>query len=218
MRNVAKVIGVVVIAIMMSACAGTKAQKEEAVSTEALVTLTTQFGEVKMILFDDTPIHKNNFLAHAMEGKYDGSIFHRVIDNFMIQGGAFPNENQAAYDSLTFEEKTLAPEFHAHHKHNRGAVAAARTNNPQKRSDDRQFYIVQNHRGAHHLDMGYSVFGQVVYGMDVVDKIAKAPKSGSKPKQDITMKIRVDIVTKEDILKYYGDIYAKYNIPTNTVK
>ncbi len=104
-----------------------------------LVTINTTFGDIKLILFDDTPLHKDNFIKLAQAGRYDGTIFHRVIQEFMIQGG----------DVNTKEGTTPAPEamipeeIQSNNFHTRGAVAAARTNNPERKSSECQFYIVQ---------------------------------------------------------------------------
>lgn len=169
-----------------------------------LVSIHTKYGDMKAILFDETPIHKANFIQLAMEAKYDSSIFHRVINNFMIQGGGLIPKYRKAYDSLSFEEKTLAPEFRDNLKHDFGMLAAARTGNPQKRSDISQFYIVQNPNGAHHLDGAYTVFGKIVVGLDVVNKIAQVPVKNTVPVDPIYMTITVEKVKRKDIKKFYG--------------
>lgn len=170
-----------------------------------LVTLTTEFGEIKIILFDDTPIHKKNFLENISKGYYFGSKFHRVINNFMIQGGE--PKLKIYDDSATFENKTIPNEITVKHKHEYGALAAARTENPDKRSDRTQFYIVQNRYGAHHLDNAYTVFGKVVAGMDVVEKIATVPLNGSSPVKDVVFDITMQKVKKSEMIKFYGNIY-----------
>ena len=172
--------------------------------TDYLITITTDFGVMKALLYDDTPIHKKNFITLAAEGKYDGSIFHRVINNFMIQGGGLPSPYHEYYDTLPMDRKTPPNEIMEKHKHKFGAIAAARTNNPEKRSDISQFYIVQNHAGAHHLDNGYTVFGQVIVGFDVIDKIATQPVNGTSPVKPIKMTIKIDKVKRSDIEKFYG--------------
>lgn len=170
--------------------------------SDYLVTLTTQFGEIKIILFEDTPIHKKNFLENIANGVYEGSNFHRVINNFMIQGGE--PKTKIFSDTASFEEKTLPNEIMEKHKHDYGALAAARTENPGKRSDKTQFYIVQNRNGAHHLDNAYTVFGKVVSGMNIVEKIATVPLNGSTPITPVTFTMRMDKVKKTDLIKFYG--------------
>jgi len=172
-----------------------------------LVSIKTEFGEMKLLLFDDTPMHKKNFITLAGEGKYNGSIFHRVINNFMIQGGGLPKEFQSYYDTLAFDKKTLPNEISGKHLHKFGALAAARTENPEKRSDISQFYIVQNHDGTHHLDNSYTIFGQVIIGFDVIDKIANQPVDGSIPIKPIVMNISVEKVKRSDIIRFYGNVY-----------
>ena len=173
-----------------------------------LITIKTDFGEMKAILFDDTPIHKKNFIKLALEGVYNGSTFHRVINNFMIQGGIPAGAFAKRFDTLSFEERTLPNEIMEKHKHDFGAIAAARTPNPEKRSDISQFYIVQNHYGAHNLDNNYTVFGKVVVGFDVIDKIASQPVNGSAPVKPIKMQVSAELVKRSDMIKFYGsDVY-----------
>lgn len=180
--------------------------------TDFLVTITTHYGVMKLILFDDTPIHKANFIKLANKGKFDGSTFHRVINNFMIQGGGIDHSDDLTWDTLSFEKKTLPNEILENHKHLFGALAAARNDNPDKRSDLSQFYIVQNHNGTPFLDNNYTVFGQLIVGYDVLDSIAMQKVNGSSPAIKCSMQIRVEEVKREDIIKFYGDIYKKYNV------
>jgi peptidyl-prolyl cis-trans isomerase B (cyclophilin B) len=182
---------------------------KESTTKDFLVTIKTDFGVMKVLLFDDTPVHKRNFITLAAEGAYNGSTFHRVINGFMIQGGALSGDFAGKYDTLSFNEKTLPNEIMDKHKHDFGALAAARTANPGKRSDISQFYIVQNHNGAHHLDNNYTVFGKVVVGFDVIDKIAAQPVNGSTPVNPIKMQVSVDVVKRSDVVKFNGDVYPE---------
>jgi peptidyl-prolyl cis-trans isomerase B (cyclophilin B) len=177
-----------------------------------IVTISTDFGEMKLILFDDTPIHKNNFIKLAEGGKYNGTIFHRVINNFMIQGGGIDHSDDPTWDTASFINKTMPNEIRENHKHIFGALAAARTENPDKRSDISQFYIVQNHNGTPFLDGKYTVFGQLIIGYDVVDKIAQQQVMSSAPVKDCIMQVKVDKVKRTDIIKFYGDVYTMYNV------
>lgn len=107
-----------------------------------LVTIHTQFGDMKVILFNETPLHKSNFLKLAQEGRYDSTEWHRVIEGFMIQGGnVFAKEGEAEN-----EENRIPAEFNEQFYHTKGALAAARQGdqiNPEKMSSGSQFYIVQ---------------------------------------------------------------------------
>ncbi len=253
-----------------------------------LVTIKTRYGDIKVILYDDTPLHKKNFLKLAGEGMYDSTTFHRVIENFMIQGGDI-NAKPGFKGTI---EYTIPAELVKSHFHHRGALAAARQPdniNPEKASSGDQFYIVQGQRfkaadltidmdkinkyltnlaevpgyegildtlteiyykkgiaaynkkiselkpvmeqrfgvsfdkkypperlkayttigGAPHLDDSYTVFGRVVEGLDVVDKIASVKTGpGDKPVEDIFMTMEVESVPASKIEKRYPDIYS----------
>lgn len=184
---------------------------------DQLITINTPQGDIKLILFDETPKHKENFLKLAREGFYDGTTFHRVIDGFMIQGGdpntkdEDPNNDGSGSPGYTLPAE-IKPEF----KHVRGAVAAARQGdqvNPMKESSGSQFYIVENHNGTPMLDQAYTVFGQVVDGLNVIDKIAEQPTNPrNRPLTDIKMKVTVESVKKKKIAKKYN-----YNYNTHTL-
>ena len=164
---------------------------------ETVVVIKTNMGTIKAKLYNDTPLHRDNFIKLANEGWYNGSPFHRVIKDFMIQGGQNANgQLDPGY--------TIPAEFKDNHFHKKGALAAARQGdqvNPKKASSGSQFYIVQGKvydertldmfetrmgkvfsarqrqayqtvGGTPHLDGDYTVFGEVIEGLDVVDKIA----------------------------------------------
>ena len=179
---------------------------------DQLVTIETPHGEIKLVLFEDTPQHRENFLKLAKEGYYTGTTFHRVIDGFMIQGGD-PNskDDDPRNDGSGNPGYTIPAEINPKHKHVRGALAAARQGdmvNPQRASSGSQFYIVENHDGTPMLDEAYTVFGQVVDGLDVIDKIAEQPKDGrDRPLSDIKMKVKVEDVKKKKIVKKYNYDY-----------
>jgi len=154
----------------------------------------TEFGDMKGILYNETPKHRDNFVKLAKSGFYDGLLFHRVIMGFMIQGGDPLSKNAKAGQSLGMGDPgyTIQAEFNANFKHKRGALAAARTDNPEKASSGSQFYIVQPEKGTHFLDMNYTVFGEVTEGFDVIDKIASAPKDQhDRPLKDIKMTVKI---------------------------
>jgi len=143
-----------------------------------MVKLETTKGDI-VIEVNETaaPVTAANFLQYAQEGFYDGTIFHRVIPNFMIQGGGFTPD---------MKQKTTRPpivnEAKNGLKNKRGAIAMARLNDPNSATS--QFYI--NHVDNANLDkLGYAVFGQVVEGMDVVDVIAKVERGIKDMHEDV---------------------------------
>jgi len=190
------------------------------------VKITTSMGEIVVALYDDTPIHRDNFIKLAKEKTLNGSIFHRVIDGFMIQGGdpTTKDPNSKIPPGQGGPGYNLKAEIKRNHLHKRGALAAARLPdqmNPERESSGSQFYIVQagpvkpedltmmeNYFGIKYtdaekkmyyeiggrpdLDMQYTVFGEVVSGLDVVDKIAKVQKNAQdKPLKDIKMELQI---------------------------
>ncbi|MDX5339698.1 MAG: peptidylprolyl isomerase [Cyclobacteriaceae bacterium] len=254
-----------------------------------LITISTRHGEIKAVLFDDTPEHKNNFIALAEAGRFDSTSFHRVIQGFMVQGGdVFQKEGLPPQ-----EWPTLPAEIRRNHIHRKGMIGAARQGdniNPQKRSNGSQFYIVQGRTyeelelttdfpalqkavfqfmqlgtqqalkqeytrlfqeekfdsltnlllskrdeieetlkikltkdytpeqiqayaevgGAPHLDFEYTVFGEVLSGLEVVDKIAAEPTTNEVPNNPVYMKVSVEKVSRKKIEKEFGYVY-----PTN---
>ena len=155
------------------------------------VLIKTSLGDITIALYDETPLHKENFIKLVNEKFYDGVLFHRIIQNFMIQTGD-PNSKQAKPGEMLGNGGpgyTIPAEFNPNLSHKRGAVAAARLGdqvNPRKESSGSQFYIVDNPNGTPHLNGGYTVFGEVISGMETVDKIAAQPKDGrDRPLNDI---------------------------------
>ena len=182
--------------------AGLTCTEQKATEKETVVVIKTSMGTIKAKLYNDTPQHRDNFIKLVNDGWYNGSPFHRVINQFMIQGG------QNA-DGRLDPGYTVPAEFKDNHFHKKGALAAARQPdqvNPKKASSGSQFYIVQGKvyddkwldmfenrsgkvlsakqrqayktvGGTPHLDGDYTVFGEVTEGLEVVDKIA-AVKTG----------------------------------------
>ncbi|GAB1419025.1 peptidylprolyl isomerase [Bacteroidales bacterium] len=184
---------------------------------ETMVVIKTNYGNMTAKLYNDTPQHRDNFIKLVKQGWYTDSPFHRVIKNFMIQGGG----NK---DGRTDPGYTVEAEFRPQHIHKKGALSAARKAdqvNPERRSSGSQFYIVQGQQldeaslnsfsqrtgisytdeqkkvystkgGTPHLDGTYTIFGEVIDGFDVIDKIAAVQTGqGDKPVKPVTMKIEI---------------------------
>jgi cyclophilin family peptidyl-prolyl cis-trans isomerase len=133
-----------------------------------------------MWLYKNTPLHRANFLKLSAEGYFNGTTFHRVIPNFVIQGGD-PNSKDAdsTNDGSGGPAYTIPAEFNDSLTHVFGAVGAARDGNPAKASNGSQFYIVVAPAGQHGLDKNYTVFGLVFSGMATATKIVNSPRNAS---------------------------------------
>ncbi len=192
-----------------------------AFSQSTKVLIETTKGNMTVVLYDDTPLHRDNFIKLAESGYYDSLLFHRVIKNFMIQGGDPQSKNASPTARLGNggPDYTIPAEIvYPTHFHKKGALAAARTGdnvNPERRSSGSQFYIVQGQvytdmkldqfekalgktfttkerdtyatiGGTPHLDNQYTVFGEVVEGLGVVDRIAEVEtRPGDRPVDDV---------------------------------
>jgi peptidyl-prolyl cis-trans isomerase B (cyclophilin B) len=214
--------------------AGCFAQKKS--KKDYLITIETPQGTMHAVLFDEAPKHKANFIKLSEDKFYDGLLFHRVIENFMIQGGD-PNSKDAKPDVALGNGSNgykVPAEFSPKLFHQKGALAAARDNNPAKESSGCQFYIVEGRKwnkadldkqvaraarkptdeqrkvyetigGTPHLDGAYTVFGQVIDGMAVIDKIGMEPRDEKdRPEKNISMKISVKKMKKKKITRKYG--------------
>ena len=268
---------IILLLIILQACTMNK---------DVIITISTSYGDMKAILYDETPLHKKNFIELSESGKFNSTIFHRVMNDFMIQGGDV---------NLINDEKvidyTIPAEFNENLFHKKGEIAAARTPdnvNPDKESSGCQFYIVDGKvfteneltldinaiyegvrmllkdeeysdlqkqfidlqtnpegtqklalslkdlveekyglktqkliskekleaytsvGGAPHLDGGYTVFGRIVEGLDVIDKIASVQiGQGNKPLEDIPMTFKVEKISKKTITEKYGYQYLE---------
>ncbi|MDB4089168.1 peptidylprolyl isomerase [Flavobacteriales bacterium] len=174
---------------------------------EQIIEIKTQFGDMYIWLYDATPLHKENFLKLASEDYYDSTTFHRVISGFMAQGGD-PNSKDAdpTNDGSGGPGYTVPAEIRDSINHERGALAAARTNNPAKASSGSQFYICHSTSGTAGLDGNYTVYGMVMQGIEVVDSLVIQPKdaSNNRPLTDIVMDVNVLNKTLEEISSEYG--------------
>ena len=196
-----------------------------AVAKDRKVKVITPYGTMIIRLYDQTPKHRDNFVKLARGHFYDSTLFHRVINKFMIQGGDPDSKHAHPGDTLGNGDVgyTIPPEFQLDLFHRKGALGAARDDRPDKASSGCQFYIVQGkvftdeqldklektrlggrkiptdqrrvyktEGGSPHLDQSYTVFGQVIKGMDVIDKIAALKTdSRDRPLEDVPMRIRV---------------------------
>ncbi len=212
--------------VFLIACSVTRNTETPAFSRER-IQLSTDSGAIILRLYNKTPLHRDNFIKLVKQHYFDSLLFHRVIKNFMIQGGD-PDSKNAKPNILLGNggpSYTIPAEFDTSLFHKKGVLAAAREGdviNPKKASSGSQFYIVQGkkftdagldsvetfrlkrklplaHRevyksigGAPHLDMNYTVFGEVESGLEVVDKIAGAARdTNNRPLNDIRMKLKI---------------------------
>ncbi len=212
-----KIIFALVAISFITSCSVIKKSKAPAKESYK-VQLETTAGIVKIQLYEDIPLHAKNFLKLTKEGFYDGLLFHRVIPQFMIQGGDPQSKDAKPNVGLgNGSNGYLIPaEFKVEkYIHKRGALAAARTGNPEKKSSGCQFYIVEGKTytdaqlanfekqkgftytakqkeayktlgGTPHLDNDYTVYGEVIEGLDIVTKISKVKCGGSnRPVTDV---------------------------------
>ena len=282
------ILSLLLVSCFIAGCAQTK-------KTDYVVTIKTSQGDMVAILYDETPKHKENFIKLAKEKYFDSLIFHRVIEDFMIQGGDPDSKKASPGQPLGSGGPgyTIDAEFVPKYFHEKGALSAARTGdnvNPKKASSGSQFYIVQGTKvseaelktdqaklqssfqqyfqnpankpdydtlmkyyqkndmkgyqnciiglkpkvesslginldksiaperlaayttigGAPHLDDQYTVFGKVIKGLEVIDKIAALPKGArDRPLEDIRMFITVEELPKKKITKLYGYVYPE---------
>jgi cyclophilin family peptidyl-prolyl cis-trans isomerase len=197
------------------------------------VRIKTSYGSVIIRLYNQTPLHRDNFIKLTKQGFYNGTLFHRVIQNFMIQGGD-PDSRDTAKNKKGAElgngdlKYTVPAEFRDSLFHKRGVLAAARDDNPKKASSACQFYIVEGKRftsgkldtlentrlkgrkipswqrdvytsvgGVPHLDQNYTVYGEVITGIDAVDRIA-AVKVDANDRPDTDVPMTVELMSKKE--------------------
>lgn len=157
------------------------------------VKISTSFGEIIIKLFDETPYHKSNFIYLSKLGYFNNTFFHRVVPNFIIQGGNSDNK-ETSIKRRQIGKYLLPVDAKNKIRHDRGIVSMPSSDiaNPFKLASPYEFFIVQKKGGAHHLDGKYTPFGKVVKGMDVVDKINSQPiDKREAPINNIKMLIEV---------------------------
>lgn len=144
------------------------------------VRIVTDFGDIDLLLFNETKFHRANFIYLATRKYYDSTQFYRVIDNFMIQGGSSDDKRTGA-KRKTIGRYLLPKDTNRGFKHDRGTISMPSSDieNPHKLASPYEFFIVQQRDGAHFLNGDYTVFGKVTKGMDVVDKIAAVETDAS---------------------------------------
>ena len=157
------------------------------------VKITTRFGEIILELFDEAPYHKANFIYLARLGYFNDTFFHRVVPNFVIQGGNSDHPNTSKKRRL-IGRYLLPPDVKKGLKHHRGILSmpSSEMDNPHRLASPYEFFIVQQKGGAYHLDGNYTPFGKVVQGMEVVDAIcAQAIDSREAPMENIRMQVSI---------------------------
>ena len=165
---------------------------------EPVFDIITNMGTMVVKLYSKTPKHRDNFAKLALSGYYNGILFHRVINGFMIQAGdpLSKDESKKAQWGTGGPDYTIPAEFVPEYKHKKGALAAARRGdaaNPYKESSGSQFYIVQSPENCAQLDGAYTVFGETIQGIATIDKIA-AVETGARdvpvqPVKIVTIKL-----------------------------
>ena len=167
----------------------TAMEKMATLPEEPVFDIVTNIGTITVKLYSKTPKHRDNFEKLALTGYYNGLLFHRVINGFMIQGGdPFTRDTSAAAVAKYGQGGpgyTIPAEFVPEYKHKKGALAAARRGdvaNPMKESSGSQFYIVQDEKACAQLDGAYTVYGETIKGFDIIDRIAQvATDNRDKP-------------------------------------
>lgn len=180
------------------------AAMEEKMNEEPMFDIVTSKGTMRIKLYNKTPKHKENFTKLVEEKFYDGVRFHRVIEGFMIQTGDPYSRDTAKIDmwGQGGPDYTVPAEFVNEYWHKKGALAAARRGdmaNPTKASSGSQFYIVHDENACLHLDGQYTIFGEVVSGLEVIDRIATVETDYyDRPVNDVFIKSIKKVEVKKD--------------------
>lgn len=158
---------------------------------ETKVRIKTSYGNIDIELFKETPYHRANFIFLTKNGYFNGTYFHRVVKNFIIQDG---NSDEASTQKKRFKigQYLLPPDTKKGFKHHRGTISmpSSDIDNPHQLASPYEFFIVNQSPGAYHLDGKYSAFGRVIAGMDVVDAINSIPTDdGEWPVKNVRMEV-----------------------------
>ena len=166
--------------------------------------IVTSKGTMRIKLYSLTPKHRDNFVKLVNEKYYDGVRFHRVIEGFMIQTGDPYSRDTAKVDiwGQGGPDYTVPAEFVNQYWHKKGAIAAARKGdlaNPKKASSGSQFYIVHDENACLHLDGQYSIFGEVIDGLEVIDRIATVETDYyDRPMEDVLIESIRPVITEPE--------------------
>ena len=201
--------------VSCSSCSSSSQQDEAANKTTEMENLqnaepefeiVTTHGTMTVKLYNMTPKHRDNFSKLVKDNYYDGIRFHRVIEGFMIQAGD-PYSRDTSLVNMWGQggpDYTVPAEFVPDYRHKKGALAAARKGdmaNPKKASSGSQFYIVHDENSCVHLDGQYSVFGEVVEGLEVIDMIATVPVDRmDRPYEDVVIITVRPVVQKPEVV------------------
>lgn len=189
--------------VAVTTCYGTESDTIEIQLRYQTVKMVTDYGDIRIWLYHQTPLHRDNFLNLSGDGFYDGLIFHRVIENFVIQGG---DPLGTGFGSPGY---TIPAEIISGIHHTYGALGAARLGddvNPEKESNGSQFYIVCDQNGEPGLNGNYTVFGQVIDGLNTVAAISQVEVDGNdRPVEDVLMNsVMIEYFTAAELLVQFG--------------
>ena len=198
----------ILIFLLTAAVFGCKDEIDDGIWTEPreqIVELSTSFGVMHIYLYQSTPLHRENFLELVKTGFYDSTEFHRIVPNFVIQGGDPNSKDQdRSNDGVGGPGYTIPAEIDSSkHKHKYGALGAARkgdATNPERESSGSQFYIVSYPNGTPFLDGNYTVFGELIKGLEVSKTIERQPRNfRDLPNDRIPMSIKVLELTQTEM-------------------
>lgn len=187
----------------------TAMEKMATLPEEPVFDIVTNLGTITVKLYSKTPKHRDNFEKLALTGYYNGLLFHRVINGFMIQGGDPYTRDTSKAAVAKYGQGgpgyTIPAEFVPEYTHKKGALAAARKGdvaNPMKESSGSQFYIVQDAKACAQLDGGYTVFGETIKGLDIIDRIAQVATDGrDRPIMDVRIQTIKPVGETAEIVK-----------------
>jgi len=162
-------------------------------NNQKMVRVETDLGSFVIALSENTPYHRANFIYLTKKNYFDGTFFHRVVKDFIIQGGN-SDQTRTSKKRRKIGKYLLPPDTRNGLRHHRGAVSmpSSEIENPHRLASPYEFFVVQQYPGAYHLDKNYTVFGYVIEGMDVVDQINSVPTDNRDwPIENIRMKVSV---------------------------